>query len=94
MNVSPPRMYQAETYRLDTLARSNGTTNWMHARSIPKVAAASTGSGNSAHSSGWLTPAWTKAQPGSTTSPFQTANSTQPSRTLVTGRPASLGTAK
>ena len=34
-----------------------GTTNWAIARPIPSVAAPSTGSGNSAHSSGWLTPA-------------------------------------
>ena len=94
MKVSPPRMYQAETYRLGTLARSSGRTNWAPARSIPSVAAPSTGSGNSAHSSGWLTPAWTSAQPGRTSSPFQTANSAQPSRTLVTGRAASRGTTK
>ena len=54
---------------------------------------ASTPSGNSAHSSGWLTPASTRTQPGTMTAKFQSANSQRPSLALVTARPVRMGTA-
>ena len=46
----------------------------------PRTTKASIASGNSAHSSGWLTPASTSTQPGAITAKFQSAEQPSPER--------------
>ena len=86
-------MYQLDTYRYSRPRAKKGGRNCTAAISSATTTSASTASGNSAHSSGWLTPASTSIQPGSITAKFHSANSHRPSRALVTGRPVRMGTA-
>jgi hypothetical protein len=85
--------YQLDTYRCSSPLRKNGGRNCTTASASAIMTNASTTSGNSAHSSGWLTPASTSSQPGTITAKFQRPNSQVPRRGLVTGRPVRTGTA-
>ena len=88
-------MYQAETYRLGTLARSSGRTNWTRGQEHPQRRRPVDRQRELGPLERLAHPGLDEdAQPGRTSSPFQTANSAQPSRTLVTGRAASRGTTK
>src|SRR6266852_3921604 len=76
--MMPPMMYQALTYRSESRALRNGRTNSKTIRMKARTTKASTTSGNSAHSSGWLKPAATSTHPGRTTAKFQIQNRNHP----------------
>ena len=86
-------MYQLEMYIDSTPRRKNPGRNWTAMPASTRATITSTMRGNSAHSSGWLTPARTSTQPGTITPKFQSAQSQAPRRSLVTGRPVRMGTA-